>query len=272
MMLRKLSVGGGWRILAILGLTIWPSLAMGQGETKSEPHPTPPPTEAAAEEEAGGFSWGVDLDGVTQYNWRGTILNDSFSIQPNLWASYFGFTASAWFQIGTDSNDSEVEPISNTLEEIDLTLAWEHTFSSWTVGAGYIHYLYPGSEDVDPSNEVYASLGYDTMIAPSFSVYRDFDLKTWYFEVGLGPEFSLNDKLTFNPGVVAGFYMFDDAEESLGVDQALNRIEPSVALNYDLGSGFSASAHVHYVIPLTDEIEDYFQDQFWGGIGLHYEH
>ena len=265
MMLRKLNVGGGWNILAILVLTLWPALAMGQGETKSEPHPTPPPTEEAAEEEedASAFTWGIDLDFVTKYIWRGTNLNDDFSIQPNLWASIYGFTASVWFQIATEGNFND-EDEQQTLEEIDLTLAYEHTFSKFTLGAGYLRYEYPGF-NVDGTNEVYVSAGYDTLIAPSVSLYRDFDVESWYLEFGLGPEFSLSEKLTINPGIVAALYTFDEGDEDL------NRIEPSVALNYDLGSGFSATAHAHYVIPLSDEIEDFFEDQFWGGIGFHYE-
>lgn len=253
----KLVRGWTWiaRIALVLGLLgYWPASGQAQ-ETKSEPHPSP-----AEEEEEKTLSWGLDLDFVSKYIWRGINLNNDVSIQPNVWVSAYGFTAGLWFQVATEPLEDD------NLEEIDLTLSYAHSFGQIGLEGGYLRYTYPGFTDVDSTNELYVIASYDTTLAPSLSVYRDLDLETWYLELGVGPEFSLSDKLSVNPGAVFGLYSSD--EEGT---QDLNRIEPSVALNYDIGGGFSATAHAHYVITLNDEIEDFYENRLWGGVGLHYE-
>src|SRR5262249_7689670 len=154
-----------------------------QGESKSEPHPTPAPTaEETSEEPEATVTWGADVDLVSKYIWRGENLNNDVSIQPNIWVSAYGFTASGWFQLATKSNEDEAGD-THTPEEIDLTLAYEHSFDKITAGAGLIHYAYPGF-DVDSTNEFYVTGSYDTTIAPSVGIYRDVDVKSWYLEFG----------------------------------------------------------------------------------------
>ena len=266
MLLRTAFLRGFWNVLTACVVMMWPVFVLAQS-----PAPTPTvPAATTEEEEDGGFSWGVDLDLVSEYNWRGTILNPDPSIQPGIWASIYGFTASIWAQIATEAqviDDVEQE----SFEEIDLTLAYEHSFGNFQLGAGYIRYEYPGFEDVDGTNELYVSLGYDALIAPSLSVYRDLDVESWYMELGLAPEFTVFDKATFTPSGLVAFYLFDGED----LQSSLNRFSLGAELSYPLGSVFSVSGQVHWEIPFGDEEdfeeEGFFENRVWGGIGLHLE-
>ena len=39
---------------------------------------------------------GLDLDSTSRFVWRGLALSDGPAVQPSVWASAFGLTASAW--------------------------------------------------------------------------------------------------------------------------------------------------------------------------------
>jgi Cysteine-rich secretory protein family len=47
-------------------------------------------------------SFGVDVDMVNKYIWRGYTLNDDPSGQPNVWMTAYGFAASAWLQFAVN--------------------------------------------------------------------------------------------------------------------------------------------------------------------------
>jgi hypothetical protein len=260
--------------LAALLFAAWTSTgwAQGAGETKSEPHPSPPAEETEEEEEA-TFTWGADVDLVSKYVWRGFVLNDNVSIQPNVWGSAYGFTVSAWFQLATeklsDQLPGEFDEDTGTVEEFDLTVSYARDFGKFSLEGGLLRYMYPGIDGVDPSNELFLTVGYDYWLAPSVGVYRDLDVESTYFELGIGPEFEVAPKLTLNPGVVLGIYHFGDNEDLEIEAFNAHRLEPSAALNYDLGRGISATAHLHYVIPITDEDESGIESRLWGGVGAH---
>ena len=124
-----------------------------------------------------GPSWAVAGQGVTveagvdllsQYIWRGYELSrDSVVIQPSATFGYRGFSVGIWENMDTDPYSSQME----NLTETDWTLSYSTSISGVEVEAGYIWYAIA---DADDSQEVYLSLGLDTILHPTLTIYREF--------------------------------------------------------------------------------------------------
>ncbi len=61
--------------------------------------------------------------------------------------------------------------------------------------SGYIQYTFPnGGSGAEHSEEAYAGLSLDNVLAPSVTLYYDFGLlEDYYVTAGIGPEFPLGD-------------------------------------------------------------------------------
>ncbi len=109
---------------------------------------------------------GVDV--LSQYIWRGYELSkDSVVVQPSATIGYNGFSVGVWENIDTDP----YLPGMENLNETDWTLSYSASYSGVDVEVGYIWYAI---SDADDSQEVYLSLGLDTLLNPTLTVYREF--------------------------------------------------------------------------------------------------
>lgn len=178
------------------------------------------------------LSWGADVDVVNKYVWRGFNLNDDASLQPGLWTSAYGLTASLWTM---DAMGQSSDAGSGMLERTD----------SNADGGGIDTKV---DAPVLPRAEVFKQGAYEP---PNPAASAD------GMTVRTAPLFDI--------GIYAGgawsadWFSLDD--EPLC---PANRIEPAVVLSYDLGAGLSAWASGHYVLPLIDE-EPTEKLWFWGG-------
>jgi len=143
---------------------------------------------AMAEDEGGlPFSVGTDHAFLNKYIWRGLDPTDEAVWQPDVWISAYGFTANVWANMDlTDINDNQGE-----FNEIDYTLGYAGEYEKLSYGAGVIGYQFPNTE-FDTTWEVYGSVGYDTLLSPTLTVYYDFDEATgFYGTFGIGHSFEL---------------------------------------------------------------------------------
>lgn len=112
---------------------------------------------------ATGFSFYAETRLVTRYIWRGyDDAQKAASLQPYVEVgSPLGFAAYAWASGGLDSH--------RDLDEVNLSLTYTQSFGDWEVGAGYLHYILPGTatepgpDPIDPlarstSGEFFLSL------------------------------------------------------------------------------------------------------------------
>src|SRR5215217_3340522 len=75
-------------------LALSPALAQEGPETPpagGSQDAVPPVAGVPDEADEGPITWGVDLEAVSKYIWRGLDLNDDLSFQPNVWVSAYGF-------------------------------------------------------------------------------------------------------------------------------------------------------------------------------------
>ena len=120
---------------------------------------------------AANWTWAAEASIVSQYLWRGFVLNDSPSFQPSLTVGYRGFSANSWL------NFSRRVPGGRHWTEHDLTLDYSREIRRVTLSAGYINYYIRGTppEGGSSSSEFYAGIAHSGLLKPSFRYYRDVD-------------------------------------------------------------------------------------------------
>jgi len=130
----------------------------------------------------------ADAAFLSQYVWRGWGLSkDSFVIQPSVTASYKGFSLNLWGNMDTSFQGTEDSEKKFKWNETDLTFSYGHSFGMVGLEGGFIYYAVDGMDDW---KEFYLSLGLDTILAPTVTVYRRFPktrdgTSTWGYRIPL---------------------------------------------------------------------------------------
>jgi hypothetical protein len=196
---------------------------------------------AWAEEEAP--SGGADVAIMSQYVWRGYSLSDSsLVVQPSISAGYKGFGLNLWGNLDTDYYDT-----GKDFNEIDLTLSYDKSFGMVGLGLGYIYYGLEGED----SEELYASLSLDTFLAPTLTIYRDYDtFDSWYLLLGISHSFSLTEELSLDLGGSVSYYSYDDTDYSELHDGLI-----SASMTFPIGEYCSLTPSLTYAFPLSSDAE-----------------
>lgn len=194
---------------------------------------------------------------LSQYIWRGYALSDdSLVIQPSGTLSYYGFGIGLWGNLDTHVDDGTGNKTS-MFNETDLTVSYDHTFGPVSVGAGYIYY---GLEGVPDSQEVYFSLGYDMLLSPTLTVYREIsNYPTWYANLSLSHSFALPKGIILNVGASAGYYSYDDVYRAGSDSSKYHNFHDGVisaGLDVPLGEYFTMSPMIAYSFPLSNDARD----------------
>ena len=171
-----------------------------------------------AEEESPSAS--ADVAILSKYVWRGYELSrDSIVIQPSLTVSYKGFSGNLWGNLDTDIYRSDEEDRDWT--ETDFTLSYGREFGMLSAEAGYIYY---GLKDIDTdTQEIYLSLGLDTLLSPSLTVYRDVDnYPSWYFLLGISHAFEITEKVSLELSGSISYLLSDDEDGYPEIDSSGN--------------------------------------------------
>jgi len=141
------------------------------------------------EEEEKGLCYGMDMAFMSKYITRGTVSTDGPVFEPNIWASYKGLTLSVW------GNLDLADRHGGNITETDYAVDYSNSLGRLNYSAGLIYYAYPhtGSND---SSELYAGLGYDTILRPRLVVYYDYwQVDGYYGAFSIGHGFDLKEAL-----------------------------------------------------------------------------
>jgi len=160
------------------------------------------------------------LSALTKYVWRGQELSrDSIVLQPSLTVGYKGFSANLWGNLDTKpyTYDKTLGDSTNWTET-DVTVGYSRAFGPVTAGVGYIYYalaaLQSGGVDLPDSQEVYASLGLNTLLSPTLTVYKEIShYHQWYFLLGASHTFTLSDKVGLKLAATASYLKSEDATD-----------------------------------------------------------
>jgi hypothetical protein len=161
----------------------------------------------------------LSVSALTKYVWRGQELSrDSIVLQPSATVGYKGFSVNLWGNMDTRPYSATSKDYSTNWTETDFTLGYSRAFGPVTAGVGYIYYglasLQPGGTDPLDSQEVYASLGLNTLLSPTLTVYKEIShYKQWYFLLGVSHAFTLSDKVALKLAASASYLKSEDSDD-----------------------------------------------------------
>jgi uncharacterized protein (TIGR02001 family) len=225
----------------------------------------------AARAEDGGPEVSAEVGVFNKYIWRGYELNnDSIVIQPSLTLSYKGLSANGWANIDTDSD------VDNTWNETDYTLSYDTSVGPVSLGGGYIYY---NMVDADDTQELYVRAGYDTLLAPTLTVYRDIDaFPGYYINLGFSHSINLIEEISLDLSGGLGYYIScDDDIVQAGTDKKYDGLQDgliSAGLTIPVAKYLTISPSMSYSFALTDEAVDSLgisESNLYGGVVLSLE-
>ena len=212
-------------------------------------------------EDESPVSASADVAFLSQYVWRGyAFSDDSIVIQPSATVSYKGFSMNLWGNLDTDYGDDA------DFNETDLTFSYDWSYDTVSMGVGYIFYGLEGED----SMEVYYTIGFDTILAPSITIYRDIDaFEGWYISLGIGHSIALTDEVSLDLSGSVGYYDLDDVDYSELHDGTIG-----ASITFPVNDYISITPALTYTFGLSsaakDDIEvvsaDGESDHFYGGV------
>lgn len=150
------------------------------------------------------------VSALSAYIWRGQELSrDSIVVQPSMTVSYSGFSANLWGNLDTEPyTSSDEEDDSSNWNETDLTLSYGRQFGPVGAELGYAYYALDG---IDDSQEFFLSLGLDTLLSPTLTVYKEFDhYQHWYILFGISHALEITDTVSLELSASASYLESDD--------------------------------------------------------------
>ena len=239
-------------------------------ETAKAPVATSTPA-PAEEKPAGDFT----VSALSQYIWRGYELSrNSIVVQPSATIGYKGFTANIWGNLDTRPYYSGTNPntsYSSTWNETDLTLSYSKTMGLFNLGGGYIYYglgaLNPDAPKRMDSQEIFATVGLNTILAPTLTVYREIDhYHNWYFLLGVSHMFEFNKVISLKLAATASYlqstdettYPKFDGNAVATTDKFSNFHDGNltVSLPIKATSYITLTPTISYVFPLSEDAKN----------------
>ena len=243
-------------------LTILPVLSWAAEESK-------PAEQAPAEDKVTGE---VAASVLSAYIWRGQELTrHSIVIQPSMTVGYKGFTANLWGNLDTNPYSAVDDRYSSTFTETDITLSYSHPFGIVQVGGGYIYYglaaATPGGPDLLDSQELFVTLGLNTVLAPTLTVYKEIDhYHQWYTTLGISHTFALHEKVGLKLAAQASYLKSEDAttypefdSHALATNDKFNNFHDgmiSASLPVAVTGHLTITPTATYVFPLSGDAKD----------------
>jgi hypothetical protein len=126
-------------------------------------------------------------------------------------------------------------------------------------------YIYYGLDAIDDSEELYLSIGIDTILSPSVTVYREIShLPSWYVSLGLSHSITLPKEITLDmAGSIGAYYSDDDSfteRNSTDKYRDFHNGLVSIGLTIPLDKYVTISPTIAYSFPLTNEADDNIAD------------
>ncbi|MBC8176577.1 MAG: hypothetical protein H8E19_04155 [Deltaproteobacteria bacterium] len=209
----------------------------------------------------------ADAAFLSQYVWRGWGLSkDSFVIQPSVTASYKGFSLNLWGNMDTSFQGTEDSEKKFKWNETDLTFSYGHSFGMVGLEGGFIYYAVDGMDDW---KEFYLSLGLDTILAPTVTVYREISKNQgWYVNLGISHSFELPHEITLDLGGYVSYWKSDNdnmMERNSDLSPTTKRFSGlhdgllSVGLNIPFWKYFKVTPSIAYAFPLSHAADNEMQ-------------
>jgi hypothetical protein len=256
----------GLLILAILAVQV-SQLFAEEVKTTVETKANQEPVKTVPEEDK--VTGEIDLSALSAYIWRGQELSrDSVVIQPSVTASYKGFSLNVWGNFDTRPYSAADAQYAANYTETDYTISYSKKFGILQVTPGYIYYglgaSYAGGTDYLDSQELFLTLGLDTILSPTLTAYKEIDhYHQWYFLLGVSHVFEFNKIISLKLAASASYLLSTDEttyakydSDSLPTTDKYNNFHDgtvSVSLPIAVYKTLSVTPTISYVFPLCDD-------------------
>lgn len=206
---------------------------------------------------------------LSAYIWRGQELSrNGIVLQPSVTLNYKGFSANVWGNLDTKPYAAAGEKYGSNYTETDLTLSYSRKFGMLQAGAGYIYYglgaPYSGAADPLDSQEVFVTLGLDTILSPTLTVYKEIDhYHQWYAMLGVSHTFTLHEKVGLKLAATASYLKSEDAStyakygsNSVATADKFNNFHDgtvTISLPVAVTKFLTITPTASYIFPLSDD-------------------
>lgn len=252
-----------------LSLGLLAAIGMSCGTYAYAEEPAPAAAQAEAAPPAGyklvpeDLTANLNVSLYSQYIWRGYGLSrDSLVIFPTLTVGYKGFAVNLWADLDTRfGRGGGTEDREFKLQETDVTVSYSNSIAPLKLNytLGWILYDFQplegnadGSIKDTKNQEIFVTLGVDTLLKPTFSAYQEIETgKAWYFQLGVSHSFpvykdwslDLAGSLSYlNNKSTDDFSDFHDGNISAGLKIPLNKylsIKPNMQYSFPITSAAS---------------------------------
>jgi hypothetical protein len=262
-------------LLLLLIIIVLPVFSWAEDQKPVVPVQTPAVTQAAPattpeqKPEEDKVTGEIDLSVMSAYIWRGyEQTRDSVVVQPAATVSYKGFSINAWGNLDSRPYSATEAKYSAKYTETDWTVSYSQKLGILQITPGYIYYAlgapYAGATAPFDSQELFLTLGLDTILSPTVTAYKEIDhYHQWYFLFGVSQTFEFNKVISLKLAASASYLLSADEttyakydSNSLATTDKYNNFHDgtvSVSLPIAVYKTLSVTPTVSYVFPLCDD-------------------
>jgi hypothetical protein len=212
------------------------------------------------------WEFGLELDFLSQYAFRGFLLTEGPVMQPYVHVSYSRLTLGVFANMNLDERDWN----PGRFDEFDFDVFWTQEIGNLTLAPGFTYYYYP-LEDYDPdTGEVFLLLAHpvgpvdleflNTVDVVTYSGY-------WYSRLSVRYEWAITDRVILEAGLSVD-YSTDPNED----EDEYSTVFPELAVSCYFTDNAYVRPHVsfsHFLcssfVPEDDDI------LIWGmAVGLNF--
>jgi hypothetical protein len=263
-------------VLLLLIIAALPVTSRAEDQRAAGPEQKPAVKQAAPEQkpaeqppEEDKVTGEVDLSVLSAYIWRGyEQTRDSVVVQPVATVSYKGFSVNVWGNLDTKPYSADDAKYGAKYTETDYTVSYSKKFGILQVTPGYIYYAlgapYAGGTAPLDSQELFLTLGLDTILQPTLTVYKEIDhYHQWYFLLGVSHTIEFNKIISLKLAASASYLLSTDEttyakydSNSIATTDKYDNFHDgtvSVSLPIAVYKTLSVTPTVSYVFPLCDD-------------------
>jgi hypothetical protein len=267
-------------VVLLLMIAALPMISRAEGQKPAAPEQTPAMKQAAPvttpeqkpaepKPEEDKVTGEIDLSVLSAYIWRGyEQTRYSVVVQPAITASYKGFSVNVWGNLDTRPYSPADNKYGAKYTETDFTVSYSKKFGILQVTPGYIYYglgaPYAGGTAPLDSQELFLTLGLDTILSPTLTAYKEIDhYHQWYFLLGVSHTIEFNKIISLKLAASASYLLSTDEttyakynSDSLPTtDKYSNFHDGTVTVSLPLAvyKTLSITPTVSYVFPLCND-------------------
>jgi len=201
----------------------------------------------------------LNISFYSQYIWRGYELSrDSLVIFPQLTVGYKGFAVTTWVDLDTRFTGDPDKKF--TLQETDVIASYSNSIAPLKLNytLGWILYDWQPAKN----QELFVTLGLDTLLKPTFSVYNEIEIgQAWYFTLGISHSFAVYKDWSLDlAGMVS--YLHDKSDANFGNFHDGNI---SAGLKIPINNYLSIKPNLQYSFPMSADASRQIKDSSFTG-------